>query len=93
MPEKFRANNSEDSGFWPRKKANEHNKHKKQPMPLAMDIISQANDVVNKCAMTNKVPKQKRNSIISFFKNGAVIILASSVIVGALVYIINTLSA
>lgn len=91
MPEKFRANNSESSGFWFWKKPNMQNKHKKNAMNPAKDIISQADDVVNKCMLTGGDDIPSTNKRLNSKFGVAVMFLAITAFAGLLVYVLSTL--
>ena len=86
MPEKFRANESERGGFWFWKKSTLQSKHRRNMYVPAKDIISQANDVVNKCIIGNGVHKE-RECRDRWKKLQAVLFLSTTVsVLGILIY-------
>ncbi len=86
MPEKFRANESERGGFWFWKKSPLQNKHRRNIYVPAKDIISQANDVVNKC-ISGKSAEQDEKAVIRAKRVQTVFFLgASATVLSILVY-------
>lgn len=86
MPEKFRANESQRGGFWFWKKSPLQSKHRRNMYVPAKDIISQANDVVNKYIVGKDTESDgdaaQRHNIIQ-----AVLFLGSTAtVLGLLVY-------
>ena len=81
MPEKFRANDRERGGFRFWRKSSLQNKHRRSEHNPAKDIISQANDVVNKCIMQNEtetyssvVPRRKKIQAALFLTTSALVL-------------------
>ena len=86
MPENFRAKHSENNGFWFWKKYSSQNKQRKNTLCPAKDIISQANDVVNKCIMQTVTDRENEYYSHSKKVHGIIFMAISATVLGVLIY-------
>lgn len=86
MPEKFRANESEKGGFWFWKKSSLQSKQRRSMYVPAKDIISQANEVVNKCISGKNVDSEGKALNHNKRAQAALFLGASATVLGLLVY-------